>query len=655
MTPRHPARVGSSVASIVTMLLFTLLISGCGTTGGFTGVPGESRAQRLASNGEHDDAATIYIGLAGGAVGNERDRLTMLAVEQWLDGGDTLRARNAFRSVARPTTTELRWLWNTNSAALALYDGKADAALAILEPMSRESLSETHRLRVEALRADAWIQKGDPARAVELMTQREIWLRDRRSIEQNRWRLWQGLLVSNPQLLRNSAETALDPDIRAWLQLGSLAASTGQQGIGWINGTVRWRAANPRHPAMSIIAELQLPDELSLDYPRQIALLLPLSGSTAAAGRAVQNGFFGAYFSTLSGLDEQQTVRVYDVAKEGGASAAYSAAVADGAEFVIGPLLRNSVTELANDILVPVPVLTLNYLPDDTLAPPGLYQFALAPEDEARSVADRAIADGYARAVALVPNNDWGRRVLSSFSTEFEALGGTLLDYRSYTPGIQDFSNTIEDLMGLSGSVRRYQRLRANLGAPLQFDPRRRQDSEFIFLATDAPAGRLLKSQLKFHYAGDLPVYSTSSINAMDGRSNTDLNGIMFTDTPWVVAPQSWIGHLPPLYEKFWPEERRLGRLHAMGYDAYQLIAALFAARTGPMQEIDGATGKLFLDRDGRVHRRLAWAQFRNGEVVAMPEADRAGGPILDTSGKPEPVSPDAADDASWLETTREL
>jgi len=609
----------------------------------------------LASNGQFDDAASIYIGLAAVALGTERDRLTLLAVEQWLEGGNTLRARNAFRSVARPTTTELRWLWNTNAAALALYDGDADAALNILEPMSRESLSERHRLRVEALRADAWIQKDDPGRAVELMTQREVWLRDRRGIEQNRWRLWQGLLVSNPTVLRTSAGTALDPEVRAWLQLGSLAASTGQQGIGWINGAVRWREANVQHPAMTILNELQLPRELSLEYPRQIALLLPLSGSTAAAGRAVQNGFFGAYFSTVSGLDEPQTVRVYDVANEGGASAAYATAVADGAEFVIGPLLRSSVTELANDILVPVPVLTLNYLPDDALAPPGLYQFALAPEDEARSAAARALADGYSRAIALAPSNDWGRRVLSGFSTEFEALGGTVLDYRAYTPGIQDFSNTIEDLMALSGSVRRYQRLRANLGGPLQFDPRRRQDGEFIFLAADAPAGRLLKSQLKFHYSGDLPVYSTSSINALDGRSNADLNGIMFADTPWIVAPQSWIESLPPLYAEFWPEERRLGRLHAMGYDAYQLIAALFAARTGPMQEIDGATGKLYLDPDGRVHRRLAWAQFQNGAAVAMPDLGRPGGPILDTSDDADLLLPDAADDESWFDATREL
>ena len=257
------------------------------------------------------------------------------------------------------------------------------------------------------------------------------------------------------------------------------------------------------------------------------------------------------------------------------------------------------------------------------------------------------------RGVALVPNSDWGRRVLTSFATEFEQLGGTLLDYRSYIPSNPDFSATIEDLMGLSGSVSRYQRLRANIGGPLQFDPRRRQDSEFVFLAADAPAGRLLKAQLKFHYSGDLPVYSTSSINAQDGRSNTDLNGIMFADTPWIVAPQSWLAHLPPLYAEYWPEERRLGRLHAMGYDAYQLIGALYAARTGPMPEIDGASGRLYLDRDGRVHRRLAWARFQRGEPVWLPDAVDPGAPVPGPGDEPD--LPASDDDEPWYEVPREL
>jgi outer membrane PBP1 activator LpoA protein len=633
-----------------------MTLGGCETTGfGAWTDSGEDRAARLARNGEHAEAASAYIGLASEKFGVERDRLTLLAVEQWLDAGDVSRASNAFNSVLRPDSGSLLAIWSTNSAALSLYAGEADDALGVLEPMSRESLAARDRLRVEALRADAWIQKQDPARAVQLMTQREMWIRDSRGIEQNRKRLWQGLLVSSPQILRGAAETTQDPVVRGWLSIGALAASTGQQGVGWNNGVMRWREANANHPAMTIIDELQLPETLVLEYPRQIALLLPLSGRTASAGKALQNGFLGAYFATAAGLDDRQSVRIYDVNAEGGASAAYGSAVADGAEFVVGPLLKNSVIQLANDILVPVPVLTLNYLPDDTLAPPGLYQFALAPEDEAASAAVRALGDGYTRAVALVPNNDWGRRVLTSFATEFEGLGGTLLDYRSYTPGNQDFSNDIENLMGLTGSVSRYQRMRANIGGTLQFDPRRRQDTEFIFLATDAPAGRLLKAQLKFHYSGDLPVYATSSVNSMDGRSNADLNGIMFADTPWLIDPQPWIAELPRQYAEYWPDERRLARLHAMGYDAYNLIAAIFASRGGEMTELDGATGTLFLDSAGRVHRRLAWAQFQGGKVVALPRMESIGGPIQDISEDGELITPDAADDSPWDLAPEEL
>jgi outer membrane PBP1 activator LpoA protein len=655
-TVRHRASESRVLASIVAGLFLLLLLGGCETTG-LGGLAGsaEARAERLAKDGNHGEAAGAYMDLAVDTTGVARGRYTLLAVEQYLDAGDVARARTAFRSVAKPAQADLAALWTTNRAAFDLYDGAADAALDLLEPLSRQALARRDRLRVEALRADAWFQKRDPVRAVELMMQRESWVSDRGELERNRSRLWQGLLVSDPQVLRGAAELATDPVVRGWLTIGSLAASTGQQGVGWNNGLVRWREQHAGHPALSILGSIDIPEHLLLEYPRQIALLLPLSGSAATAGRAVQNGFLGAYFATASGLDDRQRVRIYDVNAEGGAAAAYAAAVDDGAEFVVGPLLKSSVNELANDILVPVPVLTLNYLPDQTLAPPGLYQFALAPEDEAISAAHRALQDGHARGVALVPNNEWGRRLLTSFVTELEGLGGTLLDYRTYTPGKQDFSDEIETLMGLSGSVQRYQRLRANIGGALQFDPRRRQDTDFIFLATDASAGRLLKAQLKFHYSGDIPVYSTSSVYSLDGRSNADLNGIMFADTPWVVDPQPWIASLPAQFADFWPEERRLTRLHAMGYDAYNLIASLYGARGGTMTELEGATGQLFLDVNGRVHRRLAWAQFQRGEAVALPEPAETGGPIEDISQEGEILLPDAADDAPWNRDRIEL
>lgn len=605
-------------------LAIALFLGGCATSDfGLSGGQGERRAERLAEAGRYDDAAGMYIGLAADATGSERDRFTLLAIEQWLFAGDGRRARNALRTIPAPAGGELLWLWSADAAALELWEGKPDNALALLEPLSRQALPAPHRVRVEALRADAWFQKNEPLRAVDLYLQRENWLPDQAAIERNRQRLWAGLKVTDVTALNDAAELTTDPVVRGWLTLASLANSTGEQGIGWGNGVVRWQARNPDHPAFGILDDLSLPQESLLNYPRQVALLLPLSGANASAGSAIRNGFLGAYFATVNGGDNEQAIRLYDVNGSGGASSAYYDAVADGAEFVVGPLLRDQVEALAGELLLPVPVLALNYLPDEAAVPPGFFQFALAPEDEAASAAQRAIDDGARRVVAMAPANDWGRRVLASFVTEFEGLGGTVVDYSNYEPLTQDFSFEIENLMALTESVQRYQRLRANLGSALQFDPRRRQDIDAVFLAADGKAGRLIKSQLKFHYAGELPVYATSVINAMDGRPNGDLNDVMFADAPWLIRPPAWIADYPEIYNRHWPAERRLARLHAMGYDAYHLVGELFNAGERPIDNVIGATGHLFVTRDGRVHRRLAWARFERGEAVPLPEPNQ--------------------------------
>lgn len=602
------------------------LLSAC-ASGGFSGGLGsqsERRAEALADGGRYADAASIYIGLASGASGVERDRLTLLAAQQWLDAGDGRRAETAMSDVATPNDPELRWLWNLNRAALFLWNGEPDGALNLLEPMSAQSLPIERRIRVQALRGDAWFQKDDPLRAIALYTELEQWLNQPQLVARNRERLWAGLVVSNPGVLQSAVAISNDAVTRGWLSLGALAASTGQQGIGWSNGVVRWRDANSSHPGNSVLGDLVLPDQGAFDYPRRIALLLPLSGQNAAAGRAVQNGFLGAYYGASLGLEEPQQVQVYDVAGNGGALAAYSQATEAGADFVVGPLLRRQVNEMAGQSALPVPILTLNYAPEQRQIPLGMYQFALSPEDEAAAAARRAVLDGRTRAVALVPNNSWGRRLLSTFSTELTAQGGLLLEHRFYEPTDQDFSFEIRNLMGLALSRQRYERLRANLGGKIEFDPRRREDAEFIFLAAAAPVGRLIKSQLKFHFSGDVPVYATSRIYAMDGRSDADLNGVRFADTPWIIAPPTWMANLPKLYAEYWPSERRLGRLHAMGYDAYLLVGELFAARERALS-VDGATGRLFMDQAGRIHRDLPWAEFQGGQPMFVPEIQADG------------------------------
>ena len=190
---------------LLLLLIASLLLAGC-ETGGFASGPSEQRAESLARSGAHAEAADAYIGLATTASASERDRLTMLAVEQWLDAGDGRRARTALRTVQKPTGGEMLWLWNLDVAAIYLVEGRPDKALSILEPMSREALTLRYRSRAEALRADARFQKNEPAQAVILYIQRENWLDDSRDIEQNRQRLWAGLLISDPLVMRSAAD-----------------------------------------------------------------------------------------------------------------------------------------------------------------------------------------------------------------------------------------------------------------------------------------------------------------------------------------------------------------------------------------------------------------------------------------------------------------
>ena len=93
---------------------------------------------------------------------------------------------------------------------------------------------------------------------------------------------------------------------------------------------------------MLTAAQTQTP--AATEYPSQIALLLPLSGRAEAFGVAVRDGFIAAYLQQNAAGRPQ--LKIYDVAAESVASA-YNRAIADGAGFVVGPLLKDEVAAVS--------------------------------------------------------------------------------------------------------------------------------------------------------------------------------------------------------------------------------------------------------------------------------------------------------------------
>ena len=58
-----------------------------------------------------------------------------------------------------------------------------------------------------------------------------------------------------------------------------------------------------------------------------------------------------------------------------------------------------------------------------------------------------------------------------------------------------------------------------------------------------------------------------------------------------------------------------------MGADAYLLAPRLTQLKALPDTRLQGLSGNLSLSPNQRIERQLPWAEFRNGQVQALPES----------------------------------
>ncbi len=577
----------------------------------------EQRAVAAETNGNLRDAADIYRQLAEQSRGNQRSGFLLEAARLEIDLNNLLTAAELLSNASASATGSQADTISALTARIDLANNQPAAALARLRPLENTP-DETLRLAVLELTGRALFALEQPIEAIRSLSEREVWLDDIASIRANQSLIWTGL--QSTSWPTNALSTG-DDTVDGWIALGPIARifTTDEQR----SALIQWRIDHRQHPAARVLLTDLLMDPLrGAEAPSQIALLLPLSTPAREAALAIQDGFLAAHIaSTKAPVDDtprqsaaSTSIRVYDTGLEG-PSAAYLRAQIEGADFIVGPLLRPEVAEVLPQTGL-IPTLALNFTLEDAEVFGNTYQFALAPEDEAVSVARHAIAAGQYRAVALIPSNDRGYRIYNSFREEFEYRGGEVLAIMGYDDVVTSYSARVVDLMNVGRSNQRERRLAANLGEPIEFEPRRRQDIDMIFLIANADDGSRLAPLLGYYYAGDVPTYGISEIhdpnNIGGGR---DLNDIIFPDLPWLLAPNE--GNLPirRTIADYWPQ--RDPRFFGMGIDAYSIVGAVF--RDPFFTSIDGVTGLLSMDTQGRIRRTLPFAQFRAGVPELLP------------------------------------
>lgn len=431
--------------------------------------------------------------------------------------------------------------------------------------------------------------------------------------------IWHYLKSIPGQELAEATANAIGFEQQGWLELASTLRIR-DAGLDEQGRLIRtWQNNWPGHPAAQILPmELSLLAELATSRPERIVLALPLQGALASAGRAIRDGFLAAYYSDDSVDREQTDIRILDTSSQAFA-ALYEELTEQPIDLIVGPLEKDALADLSAMNTLTIPVLGLNYLPANTSVPDGLYQYGLSAEDEARQIADQLAAQGLQQVLVLIPQGEWGDRIEQALLQRMAQNDGKALEVERYFPE-DNFRSVTADLLGVTTSRQRAIQVERTIGMNVEFEPRPRQDAEAIVLVAEPTIARQFNPLFAFYFAGDLPVYSPSIVyeGTPDPGRDRDLNRVTFTDIPWVLADDNPFRALAE--ENLSGTRGQLGRLFAMGADAWQLSKRLPLLHQIEGASIDGQTGVLTMTPDGVIHRQQLWAQFRSGRPELAPE-----------------------------------
>ena len=477
-------------------------------------------------------------------------------------------------------------------SVLAWFSGDIALSDQLLTNLARDNTAALDLVLQEREARQA--MSGDWLAAAETLFQRTHTHSIKREDETMSDRLFGYLLRLDTATLAEASRRTSDLNWRQWLQIQIVYREGPEALADWIARP----NALPQHPAMPQHVTRWVTSE-TVDH---IALLLPLEGRLAGAGEAVLAGAVDQLYTLFPDPSRRPNLTALNSTQPAGVRALYRQAVADGADLVIGPLIKDDVALLRQLAQRSVPIIALNQT--DSMAGSSnrnWMSLSLAPEDEARQIADVAFGQACRHAIVVGMNTDRGARLLSSFTERWTHHGGRIRG-QLVADNPADTNAEMGKLLGSGSSDQRIRAVERAFDLPVDARGRGRSDFECIFmLAPDAATARSWRPLLVFHMTGDIPVYATSAIN--DGVSDTrnrDLNGVVFVETPAMLPPEM---------------TDRLSRLRALGRDALTLAQHWQQTTETQQWVVRGQTGLLRRKKDGSVERALELATFDGAQV----------------------------------------
>jgi len=613
-----------NTTKFVSVAILSAVLAGCGSQAPSSTGTAPTVATSLASA---PLAPNVYLAQAANSKDpQQRDTNLLLAAHAYINANDYAAAQKLLKSM-QPSLTQTPTLVAEHKYLTARVLEHTSTYVEALKTLSYPStwvlpgwqMAAYHQFRAHLFQLNK--QPIEQVRELSLLT---TYLPPAEASEVNN-QIWQVLQPMHEQTLQTFIRDANNPVFAGWLQLAYIAKHYAVDPNQLVRYLGDWQKQNPYHPAAA-----KLPTDLDRALnakpfmPKNIAVLLPLTGQRASAANAIRQGILASY---LAKPNEQVAVNFYDTAND--AVAAYQQAVNAGAEFIIGPLLPNEIDQLLalnntstpsgaapavpTTPTAPIPQLFLNQT-DKFVPDINKFYFALSPAQEAADAATRMYQDGVTMPLLLASNDAIGKRMAESFIQAWKKKSDTPIEVYYYDGG-DKMKTTVQDALGVRDSQARIARIKELLGNSVQADFRSRQDIDAIYMISTPQDLTLLKAFIDVNFSvftQPVPLY-TSSRSRIDNESSQtaqDLNNLTMSDAPWLMQNSEENLMVNTLWSG-WNNGQK--RLFVMGYDAMDLISKLAQMRSFTGYQFNGRSGVLSVNPDGVINRQLSWGRYQRG------------------------------------------
>lgn len=364
---------------------------------------------------------------------------------------------------------------------------------------------------------------------------------------------------------------------------------------------------------------LTLPHMAGRDTKR-LALLLPFSAQSERLREEAASMMKAAELSVFERDRADVLLVALDTAgTPQGARSATKAAIAAGADVILGPILSGSVRASAQEARRSgTPVIAFST--DQTVAGNGAYLLSFPPEAEVKRIVDYAADSGTTRFAFVGPQSEYGRRVKAAYERAIADRGGEITASETYNG--RDISVMQEPAKRLADFHKEGERIaRENGGTtPMSF--------EAIILPEGGTALRSLAPLFPFYDLdpADVQFLGTGLWKNEDTVREPALSGGVFAG-PDPDAQKRF----EDSYDRAFGEEN--SRLASLAYDA--VVIGAFVADGDPKKRADrledpqgfyGVDGAIRFGSNGRPQRGLAVYEIRNGRFVVVDPAPTSVG-----------------------------